>query len=157
MKIRCILLFLLTVLSSLHAQQRVAIVDIKTPLPGACDSTKVYALYNKYEGQEQAIPPISLKEIEARLNKEVKYIKDHPDYKRTVGIECIINCKGELIRCTAYRRKYAPELSEQLITVFSSLKKWTPAKLNGVVTDCAEDFRIEIKNGIITLSTGNDY
>ncbi len=132
-------------------------MTVREPLPGACDSTRVFGFYNKYEGQLQAVPPMTLAEIQLKLTNEVQFLKSHPKYTGSVIVECVINCKGELILCKTLRRGGTSELRQEVIAVFKTLKTWTPGRLNGEVTDCVEDFRVEIKNGVVSVSSRNDY
>jgi hypothetical protein len=66
-------------------------------------------------------------------------------------VNCIINCKGELIRCEIDNKSGSDELDNQVLKVFSSLKTWKAGTLDGVAVDTTILYSIEIKKGIIHL------
>jgi TonB family protein len=141
-------------LFAVHAAsaQFVARMEVKGPLPGACDSTNVYALIPGFTGQVAPTPGLTKKQIEDLLNKEVKFLADNPKFKGEMMINCIINCSGEMIRCEVDNRSGNDELDAQILAVFKKLTKWTPGVLNGKAVDAVELFSIEIKKGKITIS-----
>ncbi len=141
-------------LFAVHAAsaQFVARMQVKDALPGACDSTNVYALFSGFDGQVKPVPELTKKQIEDLLNKEVKFLQENPKFKGEMMINCIINCSGEMIRCEVDNKSGNDELDQQILAVFKKLTKWTPGLLNGQAVDAVELFTVEIKKGKITIS-----
>jgi hypothetical protein len=132
--------------------QFVAKMEVKGPLPGACDSTNVYALIPGFTGQIPPVAAMTKSEIQAKLNADVNFIKVNPKFKGKMMINCIINCKGEMIRCEVDNKSGEEELDAEILKVFQTLKHWEPGKFNGAGVDCSELFSIEIKKGKIIVS-----
>ena len=61
--------------------QLVAKMEVKEDIPGICDKNEVYALMPYFEGQVEALCPISETEIAKKLNAEVQFLKDNPKHK----------------------------------------------------------------------------
>lgn len=131
--------------------QFVARMEVKEPIEGICDENEVYALFPSFDGQEEAIGPLSEKEIEKRLNAEVQFLKDNPKYKDKGMMGLVINCKGELVQCKMDNKTKSPDLDQQIEEVFRSLKVWKAGKLNGKEVDSSLLFSFTIKNGTIVL------
>ena len=138
---------LLFVSSHLIQGQFVAKMEIKEPIEGICDINNVYALFPMFEGQKEALCPVSEKEILKRLNDQVQFIKDKPKYKDKGMIGLIINCKGELIHSKMDNETKSQELDRQIEQVFSSLGEWKAGKLNGKSVDSSKLFSFIIKKG----------
>lgn len=135
----------------------VGVVTNEGPMDGACDSFNVYQLYDKRQGQVQAVPPVTIDSITKRLQDEWSFIKSRPTYKGLVAIHCYINCNGELMRATSWGRWGDPALRKEVESVFRTLTVWKPGKLYEQTVDCVEDFRVEFKSGTITVSSANLY
>ncbi|MFT5823563.1 MAG: hypothetical protein ACI8ZM_004825 [Crocinitomix sp.] len=131
--------------------QFVAKLEMKEAIPGICDKNEVYALFPSLEGQEEAICPITKKEILKRLNSEVQFLKDNPKYKDKGMIGLIINCNGEVIECKMDNETKSPELDRQIEAVFNSLGIWKSGKLNGIEVDSSLLFSFTIKKGVISF------
>lgn len=132
--------------------QFVAKAEIKETIEGICDKNEVYALFPSFEGQDQAICPISKDEILKRLNEEVQFLKDHLKYKDKGMIGLIINCKGEVIKCKMDNKTKNTELDKQIEAVFNSLGKWVSGKLNGKNVDSTRLYSFKIKKGKIIFN-----
>lgn len=135
----------------------VAIVTNEGDMTGACYAYNVYQLYDKREGQVQAVPPITLDSITKQVLSSCAFIKSHPEYKGKVAIHCYISCKGELFKCVSWGRWGDPILREEVTAVFGGLKTWTPGKLNGEIVDCVEDFTVDVDHGMVSVSSANIY
>ncbi|HEU4717698.1 MAG TPA: energy transducer TonB [Bacteroidia bacterium] len=131
--------------------QFVARMEVKEPLPGACDSTNVYALFTGFTGQIPPVAPWDEKQLGAKL-QNIQFLKDNPKFKGKMMINCIINCKGEMIKCTVDNKSGNDELDKQVLAIFQDMKKWTPGTLDGNAVDTTVLYSIEIKKGKITVS-----
>jgi hypothetical protein len=145
-------LVLLTSIICLTASaQFVAKMEVKDPIPGICNDKEVYALFPSFKGQEEAVCPISKEDILKRLNAEISFLKDNPNYKDKGMIGLVINCKGEVVKCKMDNKTKSPELDKQIEAVFNSFGAWKAGKLNGKEVDTSRLFSFEIKNGKITF------
>lgn len=131
--------------------QLVAKMEVKEDIPGICDKDEVYALFSSFEGQDNAIPPISKDDILKRLNSEIQFLKDNPKYKDKGMMGLLINCKGEVIKCKMDNKTKNPELDQQIEEVFNSLGDWKAGKFNGKQVDSSELFSFKIKKGVISF------
>jgi hypothetical protein len=131
--------------------QFVAKMEVKENIPGICDKNEVYALFSSFEGQIEAVCPLSDSEILERLNSQVQYTNDNPKYKDKGMIGILINCEGKVIRCEIDNKTKTPELDKQIENVFNSLGEWKAGKLNGTNVDSNKLFSFVIKNGKFTF------
>jgi len=131
--------------------QLVARAEIKEKIDGICDIKNVYSLFPMFGDQKEAICPVPDSIIEERLNKEVEFLKDKPDYKDKGMISVIINCKGEVVRCQIDNKSKSPVLDEQVVNVFKTLTSWKAGKLNGKDVDSLRLWSFEVKKGKIIL------
>ena len=146
------LLTLLTIaIYSTVSAQFIAKMEVKEPIEGICDEKEVYALFPMFDGQEEAVCPVSKEGILNRLNNEVSFLKENPKYKDKGMIGIIINCKGEVVQCKMDNKTKSKELDKQIEIVFSSLGEWKAGKLNGKEIDSSILFSFKIKKGKITV------
>jgi hypothetical protein len=137
-------------LSNIHAQF-IATVEMKEPVEGICNNTKVYALFKGFQGQ---IPPkcaLTNEEIQKLLN-EIPFLKANPKFKGKGMAGVYINCKGEAIGWEIDNKSKSQELDKQLLEVFKTLRSWTQGKLNGMSVDTRELISYTIKKGVLTLN-----
>jgi hypothetical protein len=140
-------LILLTTLLGLTASaQFVAKMEVKEDIPGICDKNEVYALFPSFEGQEEAVCPMTKEEILQKLNSEVTFLKDNPKYKDKGMIGLVINCKGEVVKCKMDNKTKSTELDKQIEAVFNTLGSWKAGRLNGKEVDTSRLFSFKIKN-----------
>lgn len=146
------LLLLLSIVSfvTLHGQF-VVIMQVTEPIEGICDDKRVYTMFASFDGQEEAICPLSDEEILNRLNSEVQFLKDNPKYKDKGMIGLIINCKGEVVMCEMDNKTQSPELDKQIEDIFNSLGEWAPAKLEGEEVDSSILYSFKIKKGVFSF------
>ncbi|HBS86723.1 MAG: hypothetical protein A2W91_11895 [Bacteroidetes bacterium GWF2_38_335] len=131
--------------------QFVAKMEVKEEIPGICDKNEVYVLFPMFDGQKEAVCPVTNEVILKRLNSEVQFLKDNPKYKDKGMIGLVINCKGEVVKCEMDNKTQSSELDKQIETVFNSLGEWKPAKLNGKEVDSSLLFSFKIKKGVISF------
>jgi hypothetical protein len=144
-----VLCFLVSALST--RAQFIATVEMKEPVEGICNNTKVYALFKGFQGQ---IPPkcsLTNEEIQKLLN-EVPFLKANPKFKGKGMAGVYINCKGEAIGWEIDNKSKSEELDKQLLEVFKTLTSWTQGKLNGMSVDARELISYTIKKGVLTLN-----
>jgi hypothetical protein len=150
---RLILLFFFTLTTYLTTSaQFVAKMEIKEPIPGLCNKQDVYALIPGLKGQVQAQCSLTKEQINDRLNSEIQFLKDNPDYNDKGMIGLIINCKGELVQCKMDNKTKSQELDSQIEKVFNSLGEWTAGKLNKKNVDTSRLFSFKIENGRISIN-----
>jgi hypothetical protein len=148
---RILLIFLTAVFGLTASAQFVAKMEVKEDIPGICDKNEVYVLFSSFKGQEEAICPVSKKEILKRINAEVAFLHDHPEYTDKGMIGLIINCKGEVVKCKMDNKTQDAALDIQIEAVFNSLGAWKAGKLNRKEIDSSRLFSFKIKNGQFTF------
>jgi hypothetical protein len=140
--------FVLIVFMMLNASaQFVAKMEVKEDIPGICDKNEVYALFSSMKGQLKAVCPVSKEEILKRLNEQVAFLKENPNYSDKGMIGLIINCEGKLVQCKMDNKTGSAELDKQIEAVFSSLGEWKAGKLEGRNVDSSELYSFKIKKG----------
>lgn len=130
----------------------VATMQVETPIPGVCDNTKIIAIL-PFPGNEQveAGAPLTDEELEAKLNEEVTFLRDKPDYKDEGIVNLIVNCHGEMVRCEIDNKTQSPELDQQIVAVFAEMKNWKPGTVQGQKVDTSVLYSFDIKDGKIVL------
>jgi hypothetical protein len=150
MKTKTLIYALFFVVNSLSAQL-IATMEVKEPIPGTCSEKTVYALFSGFKGQTEPKPPLTKEEIQTQLTNTISFIKDNPKFKGKLMISCIINCKGEMVKCSIDNKSGNDDLDKQVLTVFSLLLKWSPGIFDNKNVDCVELFSVEVKKGKIKL------
>lgn len=131
----------------------VARMEVKEPIQGVCDNSNVIAILPfSGNGQVKALPPKTKEEITLDLNSKVSFLIDKSDYNDKGMVNLIINCKGELVRCSISNKTKSPELDNQIVAVFAELKTWTAGKINNSPVDTTVLYSFEIKDGKIILN-----
>lgn len=131
--------------------QFVAKMQLTEDIEGICDKDEVYALFPSLKGQIEAECPLTIEEIQQRLNAEVQFLKDNPKYKGKGMIGLVINCEGEVVQCKMDNKTKSEELDAQIEAVFNSLGVWKAGKLEGSKVDSSRLFSFTIKKGKISL------
>jgi len=142
----CILIISLTTKS-----QFVARADIKEKINGLCDQKNVYALLPILKGQEEASCSESDSTIEQKLNNDVTFLKDKPDYEDKGMVSIIINCNNEVLKFETDNKTKSSELDEQILSVFKTFTKWKSGKLNGKKVDSIKLISFTISKSKIKL------
>ena len=124
-------------------------IQEEDPIEGVCNQNELYTLFDFFDGQEEAVCPVSEEEILQRLNSELTFLKDNPNHKDKGSVALIINCKGELVRCKMSDSTKSIELDDQIIAVFNSLGEWKVGKLNRTDVDSSVSFYFKIKKGVV--------
>jgi hypothetical protein len=131
----------------------VATMQVDEPITGVCNNSQIFVILPiSGNNQVEAQAPMTDKEIEAKLNANLPFLQDKPDYKDKGMVNLIINCKGELVRCQIDNKTKSPELDSQIVAVFAEMKIWTPGKINNKPVDTAVLYSFSIENGKITVS-----
>ena len=151
MRITLLLLFTLTAYYTTSAQF-VAKMEIKEPISGLCSEKDVYALIPGLKGQVQAQCQLTKEQINDKLNSEIQFLKDNPDYNDKGMIGLIINCKGELVQCKMDNKTKSTELDSQIENVFNSIDGWIAGKLNKKNVDTSRLFSFKIENGKVSIN-----
>ena len=127
-------------------------MEAKEPISGVCNMKNIVVMFPSFKGQEIAIAPVSEKEIEKRLNSEVKFLVENPTYSDKGMIGLVINCKGAVVQCKMDNKTKNEELDRQIEKVFNSLGDWKVGKLNGKPVDTSNLFSFTIENGKLSLN-----
>ncbi|MEN8249941.1 MAG: hypothetical protein ABFS32_13490 [Bacteroidota bacterium] len=147
---KTILTLLLSIFfTGLSYGQFVAKMEVKEPIPGICNDKNVIAIL-PFDGQKEAVCPITEDEITERLN-QIEFLKQNPKHKDKGMIGLIINCKGEVVQCKMDNETKSLELDKQIEEVFNNLGEWKPGKLNGKKVDTSKLYSFKISKGKITL------
>jgi len=112
----------------------------------------VYAVIPGLKGQVPAQCSLSKDQIHEKLNAEIQFLKDNPDYNDKGMIGLIINCEGKLIQCKMDNKTKSPELDTQIEQVFNTLGEWTAGKLNKKSVDTSKLYSFTIEKGKIILN-----
>ena len=131
----------------------IATVEMDETVIGICDQSRVISILPfPGNGQVKASPEKTDEEIEKELNMEVSFLKENPiaDDKGMVGL--FVNCKGEMVKCRMSNKTQSPILDEQIVAVFSQLKKWSPGKFGRDSVDTYVLYSFTIKEGKIVLN-----
>lgn len=131
--------------------QFVATMEVKEPIPGVCDQKKVYVLFPMFKGQQEAVCPLSKEDILKRLNTEVTFLHDKPDYNDKGMIRLVISCRGEVVQCEMDNKTKDPTLDKQIEAIFNSLGKWKAGYLSRKQVDTSRLFSFKIVNGKFTF------
>ena len=146
-------LTLLSVCCHLFASaQFVARMEAKEPIAGVCNMKNIIVPFPNFKGQEAAVMPVSKAEIETRLNAELKFLSENPDYNDKGMIGLIVNCKGALVQCKMDNKTQSAELDQQIEAVFNSLGEWKAGKLDGKPVDTSNLFSFTIEKGKVKLN-----
>ena len=130
----------------------VAKMEVKEPIEGVCNNNEVYVLLPiSGNGQIEAKAPLDDEEITEKLNAEVTFLKDKPDYEDKGMVGLVVNCKGELVKCEIDNKTQSPELDSQIVAVFATLKIWAVGTMRGQPVDSSVLYSFEIKDGKISL------
>lgn len=131
----------------------VARMQVTEPIDGVCDNANIIAVLPlPGNGQVEAVPPISESKIEAELNTSVAFLSDYPDFEGKGGVNLIVNCKGEMVKCSIDNKSSSDELNQQVLAVFANLKKWKPGTIQNKPVDTVVLYSFTVKNGKISLS-----
>ena len=149
MKKSVILFFAIFIFKAATAQMIIT-MEVKEPIPGTCNEKTIYAL-GGFKGQVPAVPPITKTEMEKKLTGELAFFKENPTYKGKLMMNCIINCKGEMVQCKVDNKSGNDQLDQQVLAIFNTFKTWKPGTLNGNAVDCSELLSIYIKKGKIKI------
>lgn len=145
-------LFLLVTTFSLAASaQLVAKLQLTEDVPGICDKENVYALFPSFEGQVEAVCPMTEDQIVQKLNAEVAFLKENPKYKDKGMMGLLINCNGEVVQCKMDNKTKNPELDKQIEAVFNSLGEWKAGTFNGQEVDTSLLYSFTIKKGVLSF------
>ena len=130
----------------------VATMQVDEPIPGVCNNSRVIAILPfPGNGQVKAEAPLTDEEITKKLNSEVDFLKDKPDYKDKGMVNLIVNCEGEMVRCQIDNKTQNPELDKQIVAVFAKMKDWKAGSIDGNSVDTSVLYSFEIDNGTISL------
>lgn len=129
-----------------------AVMQVDEPIPGVCDNSKVIAILPiPGNGQIKAKSPLTKEEITQKLNAEVSFLKDKPNYEDKGMVRLIVNCKGKMVSCEIDKKTQNPELDQQIVDIFSTMEDWTAGTINGKAYDTVELYSFTIKEGVISL------
>ncbi|QNR24403.1 hypothetical protein [Croceimicrobium hydrocarbonivorans] len=130
----------------------VAVVQMKDPVPGVCNLNYVLSIMPfEGNGQEEAVAPKTEAEIEEMLNSQVEFLKGKSDYNDEGMVGIIVNCKGKMVSCKIDNETQSPELDEQIVAVFNTLKEWKAGTIHGKAIDTMVLYSFKIKDGHISL------
>jgi hypothetical protein len=112
-----------------------------------CKPNKVYFLM-----ESKARPKESIDSIQIKLNEIVKFAKENPSFESKSSIQFAVNCNGEIVGGFHVVTKSGNEtLDNDLLTFFKTIKNWQAGKIKKKTVDSWYMWRLEIKNGYITI------
>jgi poly(A) polymerase Pap1 len=131
----------------------IARMEVKEPIEGVCDQQNVLVLMSFFGAyQVEAKSPMTKAQITQELQEKVDFLKNNSEYNDKGMVNLIINCKGDLVQCKIDNKTKNPELDNQIVAVFSGLKKWTPGTYSGKPVDSVLLYSFVIENGKIKLN-----
>lgn len=132
--------------------QLTAKITLKEPLEGICNYANIYSLMSYQEGQIEAEPNLSEKQIEQNLNDSLKFLKNFPKFKGKGYVTVIINCKGVPLRVKAKMFKERnEELEVELTQYFKTLTDWKPGTYYKRSVDSDRSYSFSVKKGVISF------
>lgn len=134
-----------------YSAQFVAELQLDAPVEGICNMKHIYSLFPSFEGQVEAVPPLSIDELKAKLTTEVHYLKENPKTKTKGMISLLVNCKGEVVQCEMDTKTKSNVLDQQLVAFFRNLGIWEAGKLDGNAVDSSILFAFTIKKGVVSF------
>ena len=112
-----------------------------------CKANRVYFLT---ENRAKPIEPID--SIEAKLNETITYAKENPTFEGKPAIQFAVNCQGQIGGGFHVVTKSGNDiLDKTLIEFFKTIKNWQAGKIRKKTVDSWYMWRLEIKNGHITI------
>ena len=148
---RTLFIVLALIIGISASAQFVARMQVKGDIAGICDKKEVYVLMASFKGQIKAVCSVTNDSILKRLNSEVVFVKENPNYSDKGMVGVVINCKGEVVQCEMDNKTKKQELDKQIVTVFNSLGGWKAGKLNGHEVDSSRLFSFKINNGVFSF------
>ena len=148
---RQLLTALLLAACTAASAQLVAVREMKVPVEGVCDNSKVYSMLI-FDGQVPQKCSLTKQEVEELLNREVTYLTTNSKFKlkRHESFSTMVNCKGELVLVELDTK--SAEFNQQVINAISGMNAtWTAGTLKGKTVDSVELWGIEINQGRIVL------
>lgn len=118
-------------------------MEVKEPIPGVCDNENVLALSLMSlldPSSKDAKCSVSEPEMEKKLNKEVTFLKENPDFTGKGMVSIIVNCKGEAVKCEIDNKSESSELDAQILAVFKTFTSWKAGSVDGTPVDCVQLF-----------------
>lgn len=139
-------------LSFIHiTSQTVITITIKDPPPGLCDVNSIYSLYAPFGNQVEAKSSSAKSEIQNLLNSKLKILKEDLKYKDKGTVTLLINCKGEVLRCTCKTHKKNEKMERELSSFFNTLSGWTAGTYHKKAVDSELCYTFKIKKGAISI------
>jgi len=130
----------------------VATMQVDEPIEGVCNNDRVIAILPlEGNGQLEADPGVSDREIENMLNEQVSFLNNQADYEDKGMVSIIVNCKGEMVRCEIDNETKNEELDKQIVAVFAKLNNWKAGSIRGESIDTVVLYSFTIEGGKITL------
>jgi len=133
----------------------VARMEVKEPIPGVCDNNNVLALsimsLMNPEIATDAQCALSEPQMVKKLNEEVAFLKENPEFNGNGMIGIIVSCRGEAVQVSISNKSSSPELDEQILAVFKTFTSWEAGKYQGKPVDSSQLFSYTIKEGVLTM------
>ena len=112
-----------------------------------CKPNEIYFLMTG-----KAKPIESLEVIEKKLNEAISFAKNNPSFEGKSSIQFAVNCKGEVGGgFHIVTESGSEELDQELMEFFKTIKKWDAGKIEKKTVDSWYMWRLEIKDGSITI------
>jgi hypothetical protein len=112
-----------------------------------CKPNTVYFL-----SENRAKPLEPMDSIEVSLNSEIKFAIENPTFNGNAAIQFAVNCQGQVGGGFHMVTKSGNDiLDNKLIDFFKTIKKWQAGKIRKKTVDSWYMWRLEIKNGHITI------
>jgi hypothetical protein len=113
----------------------------------ACQPSTIYFLMEK-----RARPIEAIDSIEVKLNRQVNFARENPNFQGKPSIQFAVNCNGEIGGGFHVVIKSGNEkLDNELIEFFKSVKEWKAGMIKKKTVDSWYMWRLEIKNGFIDI------
>lgn len=132
----------------------VARMEVKEPIPGVCDNENVMALSLMSFLDKNAIDAkcaLSEAEMEKKLNDNIPFLKENPDFEGKGMVGMIVNCVGEVVQCKIDIVSGNVELDNQILKVFNTFTSWQAGSHYGKPVDSVQLFSYNIAEGKITM------
>lgn len=129
-------------------------VMLRKAVPGMCiPSKKVLELYNGNPDEIEPKCSMDKEELIANLNDDLKFLKDHPDFKGRGMVSVIINCEGKVIGWAEAVKSKNSELNDEILSYLIQQDfEWKAGQYKEEPIDSVFSFSYQIIRGKLRLN-----
>ncbi|WP_294670668.1 hypothetical protein [uncultured Fluviicola sp.] len=129
-------------------------VTLKKVVPGMCvPSKQVLELYGGNPDEVEPKCMIDKEELTERLNSDLSFLKNHPEFKGRGMISIVINCEGKVIGWSEVVKSKNRELNDEILAYLMKQDfEWEAGKYKEEKIDSIYSFSYQIVRGKLRLN-----